>query len=66
MMEYMDGGSLQDIVDHGGCDDEETLATIAQQSLYGLAFLHGCSQLHRYCQYFSCFHIEFYFAIHLI
>lgn len=47
MMEYMDGGSLQDIVDHGGCDDESTLANIANQALKGLAFLHKCSQLHR-------------------
>ena len=37
MMEYMDGGSLQDIVDAGGVDDEGTLASIAYQvpqSLY--------------------------------
>lgn len=31
MMEYMDGGSLQDIVDNGGCADESTLANIAVQ-----------------------------------
>eukprot|EP01038_Epipyxis_sp_PR26KG_P009796 gene9796-13178_t len=47
MIEYMDGGSLQDIVDHGGCDDEVTLANIAVQALKGLDFLHNCSQLHR-------------------
>ena len=47
MMEYMDGGSLQDIVNDGGCDDETTLAHIALQGLEGLAFLHDCSQLHR-------------------
>eukprot|EP00595_Chromulina_sp_UTEXLB2642_P003491 CAMPEP_0196763408 /NCGR_PEP_ID=MMETSP1095-20130614/4022_1 /TAXON_ID=96789 ORGANISM="Chromulina nebulosa, Strain UTEXLB2642" /NCGR_SAMPLE_ID=MMETSP1095 /ASSEMBLY_ACC=CAM_ASM_000446 /LENGTH=772 /DNA_ID=CAMNT_0042116525 /DNA_START=666 /DNA_END=2981 /DNA_ORIENTATION=- len=47
MMEYMDGGSLQDIVEHGGVSDESTLATIAEQGLLGLAFLHSCSQLHR-------------------
>ena len=47
MMEYMDGGSLQDIVDDGGCDDEITLANIAVQALIGLAFLHSCGQLHR-------------------
>ncbi len=47
MMEYMDGGSLQDIVDNGGCDDENTLASIAAQALSGLSFLHSCSQLHR-------------------
>lgn len=47
MMEYMDGGSLQDIVAEGGCDDEQTLANIAAQALVGLAFLHKCNQLHR-------------------
>jgi len=47
MMEYMDGGSLQDIVNDGGCDDETTLANIAVQGLEGLAFLHECAQLHR-------------------
>lgn len=47
MMEYMDGGSLQDIVTEGGCDEEPTLASIAQQALVGLSFLHRCAQLHR-------------------
>ena len=47
MMEYMDGGSLEDIVQDGGCDDEATLASIARQGLTGLAFLHDCAQLHR-------------------
>lgn len=47
MIEYMDGGSLQDIVDQGGCDDESTLANIAVQALKGLNFLHSCNQLHR-------------------
>ena len=47
MMEYMDGGSLQDIVNDGGCDDEGILANIAAQGLEGLAFLHSCNQLHR-------------------
>lgn len=47
MMEYMDGGSLQDIVTEGGCDEEPTLASIAQQALVGLSFLHRCNQLHR-------------------
>jgi serine/threonine protein kinase len=47
MIEYMDGGSLQDIVDQGGCDDEITLANIAVQGLKGLSFLHSCSQIHR-------------------
>ena len=47
MMEYLDGGSLQDIVDHGGCDEEPTLANIAKQALQGLHFLHSCNQIHR-------------------
>lgn len=34
------GGSLQDIVNDGGCDDEITLSNIAVQALIGLAFLH--------------------------
>ncbi len=46
-MEYMDGGSLQDIVDAGGCDDEDSLASIAYQSLKGLDFLHSCDYIHR-------------------
>jgi len=47
MIEYMDGGSLQDIVDQGGCDDEPTLANIAVQALKGLLFLHESYQIHR-------------------
>ena len=31
VVEYMDGGSLQDVVDNGGCQDEEALADIAYQ-----------------------------------
>jgi serine/threonine protein kinase len=47
MIEYMDGGSLQEIVDGGGCDDETTLANITVQALKGLNFLHNCNQIHR-------------------
>mmetsp|Transcript_9428 Transcript_9428/g.17642 ORF Transcript_9428/g.17642 Transcript_9428/m.17642 type:complete len:873 (-) Transcript_9428:1175-3793(-) len=47
MMEYMDGGSLQDIADAGGCEDEHVLANIAVQALAGLDFLHKCNQIHR-------------------
>lgn len=47
MIEYMDGGSLQDIADQGGCDDEPTLANIAVQALKGLLFLHENFQIHR-------------------
>eukprot|EP01031_Cornospumella_fuschlensis_P026577 gene26576-32119_t len=47
MIEYMDGGSLQDIADQGGCDDEAALANISIQALKGLGFLHSNLQLHR-------------------
>jgi serine/threonine protein kinase len=47
MMEYMDGGSLQDLADTGGCADEGVLANIAVQALAGLDFLHKCNQIHR-------------------
>lgn len=47
MMEYMDGGSLQDIADQGGCANEITLANIAIQSLKGIKFLHDSCQIHR-------------------
>jgi serine/threonine protein kinase len=46
-MEYMDGGSLQDVADAGGVKDEATLASIARQSLEGLNFLHACNFIHR-------------------
>ncbi|CAM9758524.1 unnamed protein product [Chrysoparadoxa australica] len=47
MVEYMDGGSLQDLADKGGCQDEATLAQMARQCLRGLSFLHDSQQLHR-------------------
>ena len=31
VMEYMDGGSLQDVVERGGCNDESVVAQIAKQ-----------------------------------
>jgi hypothetical protein len=31
VVEYMDGGSLQDIVDNGGCSDESVLADLSYQ-----------------------------------
>ena len=46
MMEYMDGGSLQDIVGEGSMDEEPTLASIAHQGLI-VGILHHCAQLHR-------------------
>ncbi|CAM9174292.1 unnamed protein product [Chrysoparadoxa australica] len=47
MVEYMDGGSLQDIVDRGGVSCEETLGMIAYQCLKGLQHIHRCKQIHR-------------------
>jgi hypothetical protein len=47
VVEYMDGGSLQDIVDTGGCTSEVVLANISSRVLKGLAFLHSTHQLHR-------------------
>lgn len=47
VIEYMDGGSLQDLVDHGGCQDEDILSDIAQQALQGLKFLHANKSVHR-------------------
>lgn len=47
VMEYMGGGSLQKIVDTGGCHDERVLARIAAHMFRGLHFLHRNRQLHR-------------------
>ncbi|KAJ0412274.1 hypothetical protein ATCC90586_006660 [Pythium insidiosum] len=43
----MDGGSLQDIVETGGCKSESVLAKISYRVLKGLQFLHSTHQLHR-------------------
>ena len=47
VMEYMDGGSLQDIVDSGGCSDLAVVANVAFRCLHGLKFLHDRKQIHR-------------------
>lgn len=47
IVEYMDFGSLQDIVDGGGCQDEKVLSSIAKQCLLGLRTLHKGNQIHR-------------------
>ena len=44
VVEYMDGGSLQDIVDTGGCQTEDVLANISYRVLQGLAFIHDRKQ----------------------
>jgi len=46
-LEYMDGGSLQDVVRGGGCQCESVLAGLARQMLRGLAFLHSKRHIHR-------------------
>jgi len=43
----MDGGSLQDIVDTGGCNLESVLANISYRFLLGIDFIHEHHQLHR-------------------
>ena len=47
VIEYMDGGSLEDLVQQGGCRDEKVLADIAYQAVKGLCFLHSHKSVHR-------------------
>jgi serine/threonine protein kinase len=47
ILEYMDGGSLQDIVDTGGCAQESVLANVSYRVLVALKFIHDKHQLHR-------------------
>ena len=47
VIEYMDGGSLADVVTAGGLPDEEALADISAQVLQGLMYLHSLEQMHR-------------------
>ncbi len=47
VMEYMNGGSLQDLVDKGGSNDEELLAKVAYNILRGLHYLHRQGKIHR-------------------
>ena len=46
-LEYMDGGSLQDLVNSGGCSDEAVLTDITYQMLRGLEYLHSHGRMHR-------------------
>ena len=43
----MDGGSLQDILDTGGCDSESVLANICYRLIAGLNFIADHHQIHR-------------------
>lgn len=47
VMEYMNTGSLQDIVLHGGCQNEKVLARLASGVLHGLAHIHSKRMVHR-------------------
>jgi hypothetical protein len=47
VIEYMDGGSLEDLVRQGGCTDERVLADISYQTIKGLHFLHKNGSVHR-------------------
>eukprot|EP01138_Halocafeteria_seosinensis_P014612 gb/GECG01014917.1/.p1 GENE.gb/GECG01014917.1/~~gb/GECG01014917.1/.p1 ORF type:complete len:1321 (+),score=217.69 gb/GECG01014917.1/:1-3963(+) len=47
VMEYMGGGSWEDLVDRGGIQDEEQLSSMGGQILQGIAYLHRHRQLHR-------------------
>ena len=47
ILEYMDGGSLQNIIDRGGLYDEPWLAKISSQLLLALKSIHGRNLLHR-------------------
>lgn len=47
LVEYMDGGSLEDLVKAGGCDDEAVLANMARCILLGLNYLHERQKIHR-------------------
>ena len=46
-LEYMNGGSLQDIVDAGGIQNEVVLRGISKQMLVGLKHLHDLRVIHR-------------------
>jgi hypothetical protein len=46
-LEYMDGGSLQEVVKRGGCQNELILRQISLHIVKGLAYLHSKRQLHR-------------------
>jgi hypothetical protein len=49
IVEYMDGGSLQDVVDGGGCIDEEVLADLAYQVLVSTPLLFSLANLCHLC-----------------
>lgn len=46
-LEYMNRGSLQNVIDKYGCLSEDVIASIATQCLTGLGHLHSNRKLHR-------------------
>lgn len=46
-LEYMNGGSLEDVVSSGGCQDEVVLAGISRQIIGGVSYLHSHRHIHR-------------------
>lgn len=46
-LDYMDCGSLQQLINRGGCADETALASIAYQMTSGLKYLHDRRLIHR-------------------
>lgn len=46
-LEYMDGGSLLDLVKAGGCQNEKELVSLTYQLLSGLKYLHDKRLIHR-------------------
>ena len=47
-LEYMDGGSLANVVHQVGAIPENVLASIAYQILWGLAYLYHEKRVHRW------------------
>ena len=47
VMEYLNGGSLEDVIKYGGCDHEPTVAHVAYDILKALQFLHLNEFIHR-------------------
>jgi len=48
LVEFVDGGSLQDLLDSGRCIHEHVIAQIASQVVKGLVYLHlYCREIHR-------------------